>query len=77
MSVAYKRLGTQGEVHLSNDRNMTLCGIVTTHPNWIDNVELTDKDPLMCVDCLGAKSKGEKKEEKPKAKKEVAAKKEE
>ena len=71
MSVAYKRLGTQGEVHLSKDEKTTLCGIMTTHPNWIDNVELTDKDPLMCVDCLNVnKPKEEKKEPKPKAKKE-------
>ena len=70
MSVAYKRLGTQGEVHLSKDEKTTLCGIMTTHPNWIDNVELTDKDPLMCVDCLNAKPKDEKIEAKPKPKKE-------
>ncbi len=70
MSVAYKRLGVQGEVHQSNDGKMTLCGIKTTHPNWIDNVELTDKDPLLCLDCLNAKPKDDKKEAKPKAKKE-------
>ena len=64
----YTRLGTQGEVHLSNDGKATLCGIVKTHPNWIDNIELTDKDPLMCVDCLNAnKPKEEKKDEIPKA----------
>lgn len=74
MSVAYKRLGVQGEVHQSNDSKMTLCGIKTTHPNWIDNVELTDKDPLLCVDCLNVKKpKEDKKEDKPKAKKEEAA----
>ena len=64
MSSTYKRLGAQGEIHITNDEGFTLCGTRTTHPNWIDNPEITDKDPLLCVDCLNAKAKDEPKEEK-------------
>ena len=70
MSLIYKRLGTQGEIHLTDNKEMTLCGIRTTHTNWIIRLEVTDKDPLLCVDCLSAKTKDEPKKEKPAAKKE-------
>lgn len=65
MSSIYKRLGTQGEIHLTDDKDMTLCGIRTTHTNWIVHPEVTDKDPLFCIDCLNTKTKDEPKKEKP------------
>lgn len=70
MSSIYKRLGTQGEIHLTDAEGMTLCGIRTTHTNWITHPEITDKDPLLCIDCLNAKTKDEPKKEKPAATKE-------
>ncbi len=70
MSAIYKRLGSQGEIHLTDNKEMTLCAILTTHTNWIVHSEITDKDPLLCVDCLNAKTKEEPKKEKPVAKKE-------
>jgi hypothetical protein len=71
MSLTFKRLGAQGEIHISDDGEYTLCGIRATHPNWINSEEKTDKDPLVCVDCLESKPKPEIKEEKPSAKKET------
>ena len=64
MSLIYKRLGAQGEIHITDEKGYTFCGTRTTHPNWINNPEITDKDPLLCVDCLNAKAKDEPKEEK-------------
>lgn len=55
MRMTYKRLGSQGEIHITNEDEFSLCGIRTTHPNWVDKVELSDKDPLLCVDCYKAK----------------------
>ncbi len=55
MRLIYKRLGTQGEIHVINTREYTLCNIRTTHPNWKHKNEIGDKDPLLCVDCLEVK----------------------
>jgi hypothetical protein len=66
----YKRLGSQGEIHMTDGKGFSLCGIRTTHPNWNESEEITDKDPLLCVDCLNAKTKDEPKEEKKAPKKE-------
>ena len=55
MRLIYKRLGTQGEIHVINTREYTLCDIRTTHPNWKLKNEISDKDPLLCVDCLEVK----------------------
>ncbi|MFV2014285.1 MAG: hypothetical protein ACC656_02565 [Candidatus Heimdallarchaeota archaeon] len=65
MSLTYNRLGSQGEIHLIDDNGFTLCGIRATHPNWIKHEEITDKDPLLCIECLNAKTKEEAKEENP------------
>jgi len=55
MTILYKRLGSQGEIHLTNDDEFTLCGLRCTHPNWYTISEKPDKNPQMCVDCLEKK----------------------
>jgi len=65
MSLVYKRLGAQGEIHLTEDSSITLCDITCTHANWIDWLAVDDKYPQLCVDCLENRNKDEGGKEEP------------
>ncbi|MCH8908586.1 MAG: hypothetical protein IH840_15985 [Candidatus Heimdallarchaeota archaeon] len=58
MSLTYKLLGAQGEIHLSLDQEFTMCGIRCSHQSWANVENKPDKNPQMCVDCLQLKNNG-------------------